>query len=95
MSNVLGDDKRHQIVALGRLGWSLRALAVEGSRGIVAHVFPAMPPEAGPLDGLAHIGHDGAQIGCEGLFQPIKGGDVIGRSSPRFTLSILRIAPPG
>jgi hypothetical protein len=22
MSNVLGDDKRHQIVALGRLGWS-------------------------------------------------------------------------
>ncbi len=24
MSNVLGDDKRHQVVALGRLGWSLR-----------------------------------------------------------------------
>jgi hypothetical protein len=26
MSNVLGDDKRHQIVALGRLGWSLRRI---------------------------------------------------------------------
>jgi transposase len=26
MSNVLGDDKRHQVVALGRLGWSLRRI---------------------------------------------------------------------
>jgi hypothetical protein len=26
MSNVLGDDKRHQIVALGQLGWSLRRI---------------------------------------------------------------------
>jgi transposase len=26
MSNVLGDDKQHQIVALGRLGWSLRRI---------------------------------------------------------------------
>jgi transposase len=26
MGNVLGDDKRHQIVALGRLGWSLRRI---------------------------------------------------------------------
>jgi transposase len=26
MSNVLGDDKHHQIVALGRLGWSLRRI---------------------------------------------------------------------
>jgi hypothetical protein len=26
MSNVLSDDKQHQIVALGRLGWSLRRI---------------------------------------------------------------------
>ena len=26
MSNVLGDDKQHQVVALGRLGWSLRRI---------------------------------------------------------------------
>ena len=26
MSNVLADDKHHQIVALGRLGWSLRQI---------------------------------------------------------------------
>jgi transposase len=26
MSNVLGDDKQHEIVALGRLGWSLRRI---------------------------------------------------------------------
>jgi hypothetical protein len=26
MSNVLADDKHHQIVALGRLGWSLRRI---------------------------------------------------------------------
>ena len=26
MSNVLAEDKHHQIVALGRLGWSLRRI---------------------------------------------------------------------
>jgi hypothetical protein len=26
MGNVLGDNKQHQIVALGRLGWSLRRI---------------------------------------------------------------------
>ena len=26
MSNVLSEDKKHQIVALGRLGWSLRRI---------------------------------------------------------------------
>ena len=26
MSNVLSDDKRQQIIALGRLGWSLRRI---------------------------------------------------------------------
>src|SRR5512145_31151 len=32
MSNVLGDDKRHQVVALGRLGWSLRR--IEDATGV-------------------------------------------------------------
>src|SRR6188474_431027 len=32
MSNVLGDDKQHQVVALGRLGWSLRR--IEEATGI-------------------------------------------------------------
>jgi transposase len=32
MSNVLGEDKQHQVVALGRLGWSLRR--IEEATGI-------------------------------------------------------------
>jgi len=26
MANVLGDEKKHQVLALGRLGWSLRRI---------------------------------------------------------------------
>jgi hypothetical protein len=26
MSNVLSEDKKHQVIALGRLGWSLRRI---------------------------------------------------------------------
>jgi len=34
MSSVLADDKYHQIVALGRLGWSLRRIErTTGVRG--------------------------------------------------------------
>ena len=29
MANVLGDEKRHQILTLGRLGWSLRRIEKE------------------------------------------------------------------
>src|SRR6058998_2924461 len=32
MSNVLSDDKKHQVIALGRLGWSLRR--IEEATGI-------------------------------------------------------------
>jgi len=32
MSNVLSDDKRQQILALGQLGWSLRR--IEQSTGV-------------------------------------------------------------
>jgi hypothetical protein len=31
MSNVLGDEKKQQILALGRLGWSLRRVQLFGS----------------------------------------------------------------
>jgi hypothetical protein len=30
MSNVLGDNKQQQVLALGRLGWSLRRIEQEG-----------------------------------------------------------------
>jgi hypothetical protein len=29
VSNVLSDDKRHQVIALGRLGWPLRRIEKE------------------------------------------------------------------
>src|SRR6202011_1941018 len=29
MANVLGDEKKHQVLALGRLGWSLRRIEKE------------------------------------------------------------------
>src|SRR3989442_14590672 len=29
MANVLGDEKKHQILTLGRLGWSLRRIEKE------------------------------------------------------------------
>ena len=40
MSNVLSDDKRQQIVALGRLGWSLRRIEqVTGVRRETASAY--------------------------------------------------------
>jgi hypothetical protein len=40
MANVLGDEKRHQIVALGRLGWSLRRIEREtGVRRATASAY--------------------------------------------------------
>jgi transposase len=64
MSNVLDDDKRHQIVALGRLGWSLRR--VEQATGVrretisgylkaagIAVRGPARPSEAKPKPAIS------------------------------------------
>ena len=40
MSNVLSDDKRQQIIALGRLGWSLRRIEqATGVRRETASVY--------------------------------------------------------
>src|ERR1700752_5209521 len=40
MSNVLSEDKRQQVVALGRLGWSLRRIEQEtGVRRETASVY--------------------------------------------------------
>lgn len=64
MSNVLGDDKRHQIVALGRLGWSLRR--IEQATGVrretisgylkaagIAVRGPGRPTEAKPKPAIS------------------------------------------
>jgi transposase len=64
MSNVLGDDKRHQIVALGRLGWSLRR--IEQATGVrretiggylkaagIAVRGPGRPSEAKPKPAIS------------------------------------------
>lgn len=64
MSNVLGNDKRHQIVALGRLGWSLRR--IEQATGVrretiggylkaagIAVRGPGRPSEAKPKPAIS------------------------------------------
>ena len=64
MSNVLGDDKRHQVVALGRLGWSLRR--IEQATGVrretisgylkaagIAVRGPGRPSEAKPKPAIS------------------------------------------
>ena len=47
MSNVLSDDKRQQVVALGRLGWSLRR--IEESTGVRRETAGAYLRAAGLL----------------------------------------------
>jgi len=64
MSNVLGNDKRHQIVALGRLGWSLRRIeqatgvrreTISGylKAGGIAVRGPGRPREATPKPAIS------------------------------------------
>ena len=45
MSNVLSDDKRQQIIALGRLGWSLRR--IEQATGVRRETASAYIKAAG------------------------------------------------
>jgi transposase len=45
MSNVLGDDKKHSVLALGRLGWSLRR--IEQSTGVRRETASAYLKAAG------------------------------------------------
>ena len=39
MANVLGDEKRHQVLTLGRLGWSLRRIEETGVRREAASAY--------------------------------------------------------
>src|SRR5512142_3554499 len=45
MSNVLDDEKQHQVIALGRLGWSLRR--IEGATGVRRETASGYLKEAG------------------------------------------------
>ena len=45
MSNVFGDDKKHQVLALGRLGWSLRR--IEEATGVRRETASAYLKAAG------------------------------------------------
>ncbi len=45
MSNVLGDDKKQSVLALGRLGWSLRR--IEESTGVRRETASAYVKAAG------------------------------------------------
>ena len=71
MSNVLADDKHHQIVALGRLGWSLRRIerttgvrreTISGYLKAVGIVVPGRgrrrPPRAKPAISTASVSTD-------------------------------------
>jgi lambda repressor-like predicted transcriptional regulator len=48
MSNVLADDKHHQIVALGRLGWSLRR--IERTTGVRRETISGYLKAGFPVD---------------------------------------------
>ena len=45
MSNVLADDKKQQILALGRLGWSLRR--IEDATGVRRETASCVPQSRG------------------------------------------------
>ena len=52
MSNVLGDDKQQQVLALGRLGWSLRRIeAATGVRRETASDYLKAAGIRGPRSG--------------------------------------------
>jgi hypothetical protein len=62
MSNVLSDDKRQQIIALGRLGWSLRR--IEQATGVrretaSAYLKAGWHPGASSRLGKSKTGHAG------------------------------------
>ena len=45
MANVLSEEKRHQVIALGRLGWSLRR--IEATTGVRRETASAYLRDAG------------------------------------------------
>jgi hypothetical protein len=49
MANVLSDEKKQQVLALGRLGWSLRK--VEEATGVRRETAPSIIPEPGDPTG--------------------------------------------
>jgi len=62
MGNVLSAEKRQQVIALGRLGWSLRR--IEEAAGVRRETGEHLPPgggrrgpSAGPVGAAAKTGH--------------------------------------
>ena len=76
MSNVLGDDKRHQIVALGRLGWSLRR--IEQATGVRRETISGYLKAAGivmrgpgrPTDQEIKTGHFATEVSTDSVPNP-------------------------
>src|SRR5215471_11901938 len=75
MSNVLSDDKRQQIIALGQLGWSLRQ--IEQATGVRRETASAYLKAAGikvrPPGGWGHTAKPAIQVTTDS--GPPKGHD--------------------
>ena len=55
MSNVLNEEKKQQVIALGRLGWSLRR--IERRTGVRRETAATYLKAAGELDERRQIAH--------------------------------------
>ena len=78
MSNVLDDEKQQQILALGRLGWSLRR--IEAATGVRRETVGGYLRAAG-------LGVRARGRPCEGVAKPAISGEVF-TDSPRSKAAI-------
>ena len=91
MSNVLSDDKKQQVIALGRLGWSLRRIeaAVHIRRETVAGYLRAVGIPVRPPGGWGR--RDTGKTGQRGDYRLWRG--IAADNGPR-TASLIAVVRP-
>ena len=72
MANILGDEKKQQILALGRLGWPLRR--IEQATGVRRETASAYLKAAGIVDPGGPAPSAAAKTGQSGVHRPGKSG---------------------
>jgi len=68
VSNVLNEEKRQQVIALGRLGWSLRRLNEPRTSGVKPLGFTSDRREPGGA--ARRVGAEAAKTGNEVITDP-------------------------
>ena len=72
MSNVLAEDKRQQVLALGRLGWSLRR--IERATGVRRETASGYLKAAGRDHRVEAAAIEGRHAGADGASTPGRAG---------------------